>query len=98
MRVAVVGAGPLGLYYAARLRHHGVDVTLIRRTGEVGACSWHVTSRLTGVSFDVELPIALQLPCELDVIVLAVRAEQLTSDLVARVLAAGARAIVCLTP
>lgn len=98
MHVAVIGAGPLGLYYAARLRRGGADVTLVRRSGEVGAFSWHVTSRTTGMSFDVELPVALELPSGLDVIVVAVRAEQLTAELVGRVLAAGARAVVCLTP
>lgn len=98
MRVAVVGAGPLGLFYAAQLRRQGASVTLVRRRGTPGTETWDLVSRTTGAPFTVELTVALELPSQLDVIVIAVRAEQLTSELVTRVVAAGARAVVCLTP
>jgi len=98
MRVAVVGAGPLGLFYATQLSRQGAQVTLVRRHGQPGVEAWHVVSRTSGATFDVELPVALQLEPSPDVIVIAVRAEQLTDELLARVIAAQPRAIVCLTP
>lgn len=98
MRVAVVGAGPLGLFYATHLARLGVDVCVVRRRGEPRVESWHVVARRTGRSFDVELKVLVDLPVALDVVVLAVRAEQLTTQLLERTFAAKARSVVCLTP
>lgn len=98
MKVAVIGGGPLGLVFATHLLRAGARVTVIRRSCEVAVEHWRVESRLTGARFEVDMPVASELPTALDVVVIAVRAEQLTSDLIARVNAARARAVVCLTP
>lgn len=98
MNVAVVGGGPLGLVFATHLLRVGAHVTLIRRRCETSVEHWRVSSRVTGGSFEVDVPVVSELPPSPDVVVIAVRAEQLTSDLIASVVAVRARAVVCLTP
>lgn len=98
VNIAVIGGGPLGLVFATHLQRAGAHVTLIRRRGETRVEHWRAVSRLTDKRFEVDLPVASELPPGLDVVVIAVRAEQLTSELVESVTTARPRAVVCLTP
>jgi hypothetical protein len=98
VKVVVVGGGPLGLLYAAQLRRVDAQVTLVRRSASASSERWRVRSNLFGRSFEVELPVSTEVPSCADVVVLAVRGEQLTSELLAGVVAAKPHAIVSLTP
>jgi 2-dehydropantoate 2-reductase len=98
VKIVVVGGGPLGLFYASQLRRVGGNVTVMRRSAPHPVEHWRVEARFVGKSFDVELPIVNELPPSVDVVVIAVRGEQLTSELVAQVAAVRPKAIVCFTP
>lgn len=98
MNIAVVGGGPLGLVYATHLCKVGMAVTLVRRHPQSTVESWRVISRLTKRAFDVQLVVSDAVPLDVDVVLIAVRAEQLNETLVERVLSARPKAVVCMTP
>lgn len=98
MNVVVIGGGPLGLFYAAQLRRVGVTVAVMRRRALRETEVWRIEARFIGKSFDIELPVITALPPAVDVLVIAVRGEQLTPELLSSAVTSGARAIVCLTP
>lgn len=98
MNIVVVGGGPLGLFYASQLRRVGGNVSVMRRRTTTPIENWRVEARFWGKSFDVALPIVTELPPSADVVVIAVRGEQLTPELVGDVVTSAPKAIVCLTP
>jgi 2-dehydropantoate 2-reductase len=98
VNVVVIGGGPLGLFYACQLQRAGATVAVMRRRVTRPTEVWRVVARFVGRSFQVELPMITELPPSVDVVVIAVRGEQLTPQLLSLALSSQARAVVCLTP
>lgn len=96
--VAVLGGGPLGTLMAALLWRGGARVTLVKRRAEPASERVRVVPEVWGAAFDVELGISDTLPAGVDVVLVAVRAEQLGNDLLNNLQIQQAKAVVMLSP
>lgn len=96
--IAVLGAGPLGTLVAAQLQRGAAEVTLVKRRVAQPYEHFKLASQLFGATFAASLRCSDVLPVEVDVVIVAVRAEQLDSDLLATLRASNAKAVLVFSP
>lgn len=94
----MLGAGPLGTLFAVQLARAGADVTLIKRHAAAAIERIHVVPQLFGSPFDVTLRCSTEIDVGVEVVIVAVRAEQLTTELLATLAASTARAVLVFSP
>lgn len=98
LEIAVLGAGPLGTLVASQLVKGGAEVTLVKRRVATQKEHVQLVPELGGQPWSVELLCAESLPADVDLVVLAVRAEQLNGELLATLRSSHARSIVAFSP
>jgi hypothetical protein len=98
LTIAVLGAGPLGTLLAAQLRRGGAAVTLIRRDAERSIERFYLVPELWGAGFELELTCTNDLALGFEVVVVAVRAEQLDDDLLTTLKASQAKCVLVFSP
>lgn len=99
LRVAILGAGALGQAYCDALERGGASVTLVVRTlKDSSARQVERRSRPRGIR-TLQASLATEIPSDVDVVLVAIRGDQVNAEVIARLRAAQTHArIVFLTP